>query len=353
MPETAVQDESQQQQQQQSKEPKYNRFTQQELAAWSPILTPTKVLLIYFGIGVVFVAIGVGCLVATTQVVEVSQRYDDLSQCNPGSDNDERAQELYMNNGSGISCTVNLDISEEMKPPIYIYYQLNNFYQNHRRYVKSRSNQQLKGDSAPTDLDDCDPQQYLDGQKELLIKPCGLIAWSLFNDTYTFFEDGVEVNVNDSDIAWDTDVEKLFADQPSENFNLGDEQFKGLRGGDTLTSTLKNDQRFIVWMRNSALPTFRKLWGQIDQTIDANTTIQIQIENRYNTYLFDGEKRIVMSTTSFIGGKNYFLGIMYVSVGVIAILCGTLYLVLYWMYPRQQGDVYKLSWNKVMVVDQN
>jgi len=26
-----------------------------------------------------------------------------------------------------------------MEGPVYVYYQLDNFYQNHRRYVKSRS----------------------------------------------------------------------------------------------------------------------------------------------------------------------------------------------------------------------
>jgi hypothetical protein len=28
-----------------------------------------------------------------------------------------------------------------IKSPIYVYYQLDNFYQNHRRYVKSRDNE--------------------------------------------------------------------------------------------------------------------------------------------------------------------------------------------------------------------
>lgn len=32
-----------------------------------------------------------------------------------------------------------------MSAPIYIYYELDNYYQNHRRYVKSRSSLQLLG----------------------------------------------------------------------------------------------------------------------------------------------------------------------------------------------------------------
>ena len=32
-----------------------------------------------------------------------------------------------------------------MKAPVYFYYKLENFYQNHRRYVKSRNDDQLAG----------------------------------------------------------------------------------------------------------------------------------------------------------------------------------------------------------------
>ena len=32
-----------------------------------------------------------------------------------------------------------------MAAPVYLYYQLDNFYQNHRRYVSSRSDTQLAG----------------------------------------------------------------------------------------------------------------------------------------------------------------------------------------------------------------
>lgn len=45
---------------------------------------------------------------------------------------------------------------------IFLYYQLDNFYQNHRRYVKSRSNTQLDGGdkkfmTADEVKSDCDP----------------------------------------------------------------------------------------------------------------------------------------------------------------------------------------------------
>ena len=50
-----------------------------------------------------------------------------------------------------------------MEPPIYFYYQLENFYQNHRRYVKSKDKFQLENgtpyqnDDFYTFSEDCSP----------------------------------------------------------------------------------------------------------------------------------------------------------------------------------------------------
>ena len=87
-------------------------------------------------------------------------------------------------------------LEEDLKAPVYFYYQLENFYQNHRRYVKSRSFEQLRGEKNPN-IDDCDPVkknsdipavksisgQVLDPNADA--NPCGLVAKSFFNDTYT------------------------------------------------------------------------------------------------------------------------------------------------------------------------
>lgn len=67
-----------------------------------------------------------------------------------------------------------------------MYYGLSNFYQNHRRYVKSRDDQQLIGRSTTTVVSDCKPYDYINnGTKKYIIAPCGAIANSIFNgETY-------------------------------------------------------------------------------------------------------------------------------------------------------------------------
>jgi hypothetical protein len=60
-----------------------------------------------------------------------------------------------------------------------MYYGLTNFYQNHRRYVKSRDDNQLLGHLSPEPSSDCAPFDVND--KKEPIAPCGAIANSLFS----------------------------------------------------------------------------------------------------------------------------------------------------------------------------
>lgn len=44
---------------------------------------------------------------------------------------------------------------------------------------------QLAGQKvAATAMASCEPLLYLNGDKDKIIDPCGLVAWSNFNDTY-------------------------------------------------------------------------------------------------------------------------------------------------------------------------
>ncbi|KAL3729582.1 hypothetical protein ACJRO7_026674 [Eucalyptus globulus] len=322
-----------------SKRPKYSRFTQQELPACKPILTPGWVITAFILVGVVFIPIGLASLLASKRVVEIVDRYDE--DCIPQSFKNKTLG--YMQDDkTNKTCTRSLVVPKLMKSPIYVYYQLSNFYQNHRRYVKSRSDQQLRSKDGEWKTTNCEPESLV-GDKGPIV-PCGLIAWSLFNDTYKFSVNDTRLDVNKNNIAWDSDRKHKFgSDVYPKNFQSG-----GLIGGAKLNSSipLSEQEDLIVWMRTAALPTFRKLYGKIEHDLEANKTITVTIQNNYNTYDFEGKKHLVLSTASWIGGKNDFLGVAYLAVGGICLFSAIAFILVYVLVPRPLGDPSYLSWNR-------
>lgn len=96
------------------------------------------------------------------------------------------------------------------------------------RYVKSRSDQQLRNNGSVGDTDPCKPEDTTFDKAPIV--PCGLIAWSLFNDTYDFTRNNQQLNVNTRGISWKSDREHKFGkDVFPRNFQNGP-----LKGGATL-----------------------------------------------------------------------------------------------------------------------
>lgn len=78
-------------------------------------------------------------------------------------------------------CVIQFDVPADLSSSVFMYYKLTNFFQNHRRYVKSLDSDQLRGKGgSASDLNngDCKPLGSMNGKP---IYPCGLIANSLFN----------------------------------------------------------------------------------------------------------------------------------------------------------------------------
>ncbi|KAG4949721.1 hypothetical protein JHK86_042960 [Glycine max] len=99
------------------------------------------------------------------------------------------------------------------------------------------------------------------------------------------------------------------------------------------------------WM-TAPLPTFRKLYGRIEEDLDVDDVIVVHLENNYSTYSFGGKKKLVLSTLSWLGGKNDFLGVANLFVGAFCILISIIFLLLHVKNPRPYGDTAYISWNR-------
>lgn len=106
------------------------------------------------------------------------------------------------------------------------------------------------------------------------------------------------------------------------------------------------DEHFQVWMRIAGLPTFRKLYGRNTQDSLLAGIYELQIQSNFPVTSYSGTKSVVITTTSWLGGKNPFLGIAYMTVGCICLVLGTLFLLKHLISPRKLGDHTYLSWNQ-------
>ncbi len=324
-------------------------FYNQRLRAWHPILTPTWTVVAFIIVAVVFIPVGIVLKGASDGVKEVSCKYSSLTSDSSTCDLEDCAFEPSGNRSVVRSCTLKLTVSERMEAPVYMYYELDQFYQNHRRYVKSRDDRQLKGElrSAADLTTTCDPLVYGDipnpeGQSRIL-HPCGLIANSYFNDTFTLASaslagNSVDAGLDETGIAWATDrTNKFQAVAPTvKDQNKGQYQFISETYPGLVDVT---NEHFIVWMRTAALPKFRKLYARFNTTLEANTELVFKIGVNFPVSAFSGSKSVVISTVSFLGGKNDFLGIAYIVVGATCAALAIAFAVKEWFCPRRPGDV--------------
>jgi hypothetical protein len=279
------------------------------------------------------------------QVVEVVVRYDN--QCaDPG------LSPVSPSN----PCNVTVTVPTRIPGPAFFYYRLSNFYQNHRRYVSSRSDPQLAGQPPQTlgGIGECTPIISVNGssQPALFYYPCGLIANSWFLDSFPALVDGTSTPVfwDRMGISWASDRASKFKPiQPTylaQYPNATGTPPPGLVGFLPPGPFPVTNEDFIVWMRVAGLPTFRKLYAVLPGGLPAGT-YTLQINNLYSTARFGGgTKSIVISSTSFIGGYNPFLGYAFISVGSLCLLLALVFFIVNLVKPRALGDPALLSWNR-------
>lgn len=353
-----------------SRKPPNTAFRQQRLKAWQPILTPKSVIPFLFVLAVIFAPLGIAILhtVYNVQLIQV-----DYSKCSSATTTLTAIPSKYtkhhfqgssknpefkwsVTNGTDSfgdvqqTCTIEFTIPKDIKGPIYLYYKLTNFFQNHRKYVQSFDAYQLKGDavSAGSLALDCKPlRENSDGKAYY---PCGLIANSFFNDTFLSpkllnaqsSEDYELFNMTSSGISWKSDRTKKFrktkydADEivPPPNW------YKMYPNGYNSSNIpdLSEWEHLQNWMRTAGLPSFYKLYlKNLDDTLQSGT-YEIEVVMNYPTSAFGGTKLIVLTTNSIFGGRNLSLGVIYLIVAIVCLVLGVAFLLQHLIKPRRIGD---------------
>lgn len=303
---------------------------------YRPVPTIYSTVICFIILGFILLSLGIIILILSGLVKEFSIRYDDLPDCQKGFipiNNSVSNQSLTLDqinqiilkkdNLNNKECRIDFTLFEKFESPVMVYYELDNFYQNHRTFMKSLSVSQLKGQILNiSDIEfDCDPIKTVEdlgnnktyGGKELPLSapanPCGLFAKAFFNDTYKLqtFEK-TNIFINESNISWNSDKSRFISP-------LNSEQIQWIN---------VTDEHFMIWMRPAATSNFRKLWGRVNTDMLAGN-YSLTITNNYNVTGFNGKKSFIISTTTIFGGKNYFLGTLYIVVGAICLLCAAVF----------------------------
>lgn len=367
-----------------SRKPVDDKFRQQRLAAWQPVLTPRTVLPAFFIIGLIFAPIGALLFWSSNKVNEIMINYTSCGSANQSTYLDSSEYSFQFSNPINSSqfeppayeyqnanefldptwknpnrlaikrCQLDFTVPETMTGPIFMYYRLTNFYQNHRLYIKNYDPAQLGGNTVSSDLlsTHCGPLAY--NPDNLVIYPCGLIANSMFNDTasdFTSLSSLSPYTFQRTGIAWPTDKKKYSPTSypisqlaPPPNWAL---RYPGGKYTEEYPPPdLSTMERLMVWMHTAALPDFRKMWARNDaDTLQAGRW-RVFIDLNFDTEIYSGTKWIVISATSPLGGRNPYLGIAYMAIGGISFFLGFVFTLRHCIKPRKLGDQAYLSWNK-------
>lgn len=373
--------------------PANTALRQQRLKAWHPILTHSTVLPLLFGLGVFFAVLGAVMYWSALQVNELTIQYstcrDEAPQNNlapiPSKYVSYRFhssnKSMYENppqwsktpvppgpgredNPARFNCTLYFTIPAQMDSSVFLYYKLTNFYQNHRRYMKSIDSEQLLSKPRTADqLQDaeCKPLGK-DPVSGLSVYPCGLIANSVFNDT---FQSPVLLDQNnqpqstyemsENNIIWSGEAKRYRTPTYSANdvvpppFWQGAEGPFGYPSGRYEEGKLfdpSRNEHFQVWMRTAAFPTFRKLYMRNDTAPMQAGRYSLLVGDNYPVNMYGGTKSIVISTASWIGGRSFMIGLSHIAVAALCFALGILLTAKQIIKPRRVGDTSFLSWNK-------
>ncbi|KAK3373319.1 ligand-effect modulator 3 family [Lasiosphaeria ovina] len=384
--------------------PPNTAFRQQRMRAWQCVLTPKLIVTIFSILAAIYLGFGAYLTYLAHTVRDFSFDYTDCQKQAPqdgGPDNFKAVPDGLISahfsvpEGSTLDpnkafwrvekrpfefgneslnidvCLVRFNIPEDLKPTVSFFYYLENFYQNHRRYVNSFNAKQLLGDAvdgATINGSTCDPLAHDPLGSGKIVFPCGIVANSMFNDTFSspvWLNVAVSPNnarraddnsnrtytMKDTGITWPGNKDlygqtKYNNDQIVPPPNWRDRYPNGYNDKNPAPN-LQTWEAFQNWMMLAASPNFYKLYQRNDVDVMDRGTYQVDIALNFDTTLYNGRKSFVITTLSTMGSRNIWPGIIFLIVGGICLLLDIYFILSFFLWkPRKLGDPSYLSWNQ-------
>ncbi|EGV64319.1 alkylphosphocholine resistance protein lem3 [Yamadazyma tenuis] len=362
-----------------SRKPGNSAFRQQRLKAYSPVFTASNVIPLLLILAIVFVPLGAAMWYASDRVQDLAINYahcEKLASADHWSAIPDEYLDYHLKDKSykqpqwrlskdesqqfedeSNVCEIQFNVPRDLKGPIYFFYRLEKFYANHRRFVKSYSEEQIIGHAASkhtvkeTSGQNCQPMSTHKGK---IIYPCGLIANSMFNDTFSSTLSAVNGTADDykltnKGIAWSKDKNRFKKTKYSHKDIVPPPNwYKRFPNGynETNVPDVSTWEEFQNWMHPAGLPTFNKLVLRNDDDTLKAGTYQVSVGLHWPVLPFKGGKYIYISQRSVMGGKNPFVGIAWMASGGVCFVLSIFLLVVNLVKPRKTGDMSLLSWNR-------
>ena len=310
-----------------------NFILRQELKSYTPECNAKCGIISNFIFMICCLSIGIPSVIYSKQHKEIKI---DYTKCKLNF-------EIY-NKTNGI-CKIKFNITEKIKSTIFVYYQLKNFYLNHRKFVKSKNWNELRGEEVNTKKNCKDA--YLMGEMFTknspyyknewnhtfshndIASPCGLFARSYFNDTYNLtYENGTFIQIDENGIA---------------NKYLKNKFFKRRKDYKIKQWIDVENEHFINWMNVETFNSFRKLWGKIYVNLNPGIYYLI-IKDNYDVLRYDARKFFILCDGNIFGQNNFF-GYFLIAVSGYCFLVILILWVLSLSNKEKMFDINLLKWN--------
>lgn len=357
-----------------------------------PIYTPDFIISIPFLISLSFFIFSFILLFKIQHIIECSVSYEDPKNKIKVQKNGETfeiyEEPLFLKINS-YDCK-GIDVKRKeltLDDNLYLYYELKNYYQNDRSYLKNSFEEAIN-------RVDCTLNYRM---KHEQVNMCSLRMLSIFNDSFSLYQnieikktkpDSVESNetkkriVNTHKSKNKEEIKKKDDSQFTQTFNFSNKELGNIKNNfilrneiklnknvlsfedyktdnpeyekenkkvlETLSFNFFNNTKVIedqvlIWLLSSVSYNFKKPYAKIETKL-LKFPFYIKIENRYRMNGFKGEKKIFITSVSAFGSRNYFLFYVFVLNAFIFLIIGIFFFTRNKQKNRIIGDASHFKW---------